>query len=619
MEKKTTITNVTISSISPTEGSLIGNNLITLTGTGFNSINNPAVNFGNAGATKIKIVSDTIMTMVNPNTGVPGSVSVTLIDGGTPIIAPKKFNYNLPEITGIHPSASSVQGGETITIEGKFFTGASAVNFKALGATQIHVLSDNKITVTNPIAPNAETVDVQVVVQGNNSPKVNAAQFTYHQAANNGVPLLFSSETPRDTYIQFIGDQSMDGKYYDNSGTLKSLAPNTAYSLQEITSGTRFGDGLPNGVPAVLIKTFSGRIYISMGGPITGMSANYTPDANKNPNLDLRYQYFEPTIKDSQMDVDLSYIDFTAISLSLNTFNAPHATNKNQISSSSFDMATATGAVASTKNGSVLPKPADQLPNAAFARVISPQLGNDGLYHDFTNYLKTVLVNKKVRIAGTYVGTGHQPSGTPSTQAQSYDYTASFDTQGNVTLVPNTDSGNGYAPGVPTVQQGPGVGTTGGNIVITFDDLNDKTGIYGCNSPYTLGSNPKTTGITNDVYGQVVGDLLAGLNFGYVGSTAKSNNVPIGSLSSTEWWGGIMPDGTVISFSSTPGGNNIYFDGAQSDSKNYNSYAGSISLLTSGYGFPLQDRLGHNLLTMNTASDPNAYLVVWVDILPTPA
>jgi hypothetical protein len=94
------------------------------------------------------------------------------------------------------------------------------------------------------------------------------------------------------------------------------------------------------------------------------------------------------------------------------------------------------------------------------------------------------------------------------------------------------------------------------------------------------------------------------------------NGSTIGSLSSTEWWGGTLPNGTVVNSSNTPGGQGIYFSGVQSHPLDYNSYAGSISTLTSGYGFPLQDRLGRNLLTMNTATDPISYLMVWVDITP---
>jgi hypothetical protein len=348
------------------------------------------------------------------------------------------------------------------------------------------------------------------------------------------------------------------------------------------------------------------------------MGPSYIPAAQdpSDPNFDTRYQYIEPTIANSQVNIDLSYIDFTAISLSLAAVNAPSATKSPQISQSSQAMAVAAAGAASSTNGSVLPSPSDQLPSPEFARVISPQLATSALYHDFTYYLQTTLAEETVRLAGTYMGTGTQPSPSQNTQAQSYDFTATFDASGNVTLVPNPDSGNGSAPGVPASQRGTGVGDTR-NVSLTFADLNASTGVYGCNAPYSL-TNPSLTsnGITNDFWGWVIGDLLAGLNFGFVGSSTEFNDTTVGKLASTQWWGGTMPDGTVIDPGDTPGGAGIYFSGAQDNSLDYNSYAASISGLTGGYGFPLQDRLGTNLMTMNTANDPGSYLMVWIEITP---
>jgi hypothetical protein len=618
---------IKVTSISPSEGSLNGNNQITLEGKGFSSIASPLVNFGTAGATDIQVVSDTKMTLKNPNTGTAGQVDVTLVDGANSYPA-KTFTYKLPEITGLEPSSSSLQGNKTITIKGKYLTGTEAVNFGLAGASAVQVINDNKVTAVNPNAPKNEQVHVTAIVQGKTSLKTQADEFNYTSADAQGVPMVFSGASPATTFIQFIGDTNLSGSYYDGA-TLKDLQPNTAYSLTDITGTKPVATGIPSGVPAVIVKAFSGRVYINFGSSgLSNMEPDYTPNAahvtGNNPNYHVRYQYFEPTINNSQMNVDLSYIDFTAISLSLKTVNAPHATNGNQISQSSLKLAKATGGAAATKDGSVLPSSADQLPNASFARVISPQLGEDGLYHDFTHYLQKVLAGKSVRIAGTYVGTGAQPSGHPLTQAQSYDYTAKFTKTtvkggakaGSVTLTPNTGSGDGTAPGVAKVQQGPGVGTGGGDITISFDALNNKTGIYGCNTPYKLGTQPETKGITNDIYGQVVGDLLAGLNFGYIGSSQLFNGSAIGDLASTEWWGGTMPDGTVITSDGSPGGNGMYFEKVQSNALNYNSYAGSIDQLTSGYGFPLQDRLGRNLLTMNSATDTEGYLKIYIDTTP---
>ena len=436
-----------------------------------------------------------------------------------------------------------------------------------------------------------------------------------------GVPVVFTGPNHlASTYIQFLGGDVV-GTYNDRDGKLNQpLQSYVAYPLQKLASATPIAPNLPRGVPAVLLNSFSGRLYISIGRGLTGMVRTYIPAAQApgDPNYKVRYQYIEPTVSGPQINIDLSYIDFTSISLCMTTVNAPHAQDSPQNSQSSLRMATAAGDAASPQNASVLPDPADQLPAAAFARVISPQLALTSVYHDFTHYLQTTLANQTVRVAGTFDGTGRQPTSDPNTQAQSYDFTVRFDSAGNVAMTPKKDSGNGYAPGVPHGARGPGVGdkTT---ITLKFSDLNASTGIYGCNPAYSLSSGGSFPGITNDVWGEVVGDLLAGLNLGFVGSKTTFGGIPIGNLASTQWWGGIMPDGTVIAPNATPGGQKKYFSGAQSSPLDYNSYAGALSGLTSGYGFPLQDRLGGNLLAMNTATDPGSYVIVWIDLHKPPA
>lgn len=607
--------NPVVKSITPNMGSLAGNLVITIKGE--NLTNTTAVNFGAAGASSINILSDSVITVTNPNTGKAGAVNVTVISNGKSLNTSHNstFTYKLPEITSLNPSSSAPNGGTKITITGKYLAGTSAVNFGNAGGTHVTPLSDTEVTVINPNFAKDTVVRVTAIVQGLASDTSQADLFTYTSADAPGVPMVFTSMSPGTTYIQFLGDSTMTGKYYDESGVRHDLKPNTAYLLQSIISDSLLAPNLPKNAPAVLVNSFSGRLYISFDSALKGMNNKYIPAAQtpEDINYQVRYQYFEPTISNSQMNVDLSYIDFTSISLSLTTVNAPHASNGRQITQGSQIMADSAGAAAVINNGSVLPTSKDQLPSQKFARVISPQLGVDGLYHDFSEYINS-LKGDTVYISGTYVGTGNQPSGNPLTQAQSYDYTGVFDTYGNIILTPNTDSGNGHAPGVAPVQRGAGVGNTTGNIFIAYADLNNNTGIYGCNTPYSLGKQKKTAGITNDVYGQVVGDLLAGLNFGYVGSDTLFNGRPIGSLSSTEWWGGTTPEGTLITCS--PGANGIYFGDVQNNSKYYNSYAGSISKLTSGYGFPLQDRLGKNLMTMSTSTDKDSYVQVWINQAP---
>lgn len=622
---------ITATSFTPNEGSTTGHTKITITGSGFKSVPTIPVLFGSAGALKFETITDTEMTAISPPVAAAGSVTVHIVNGAGKHLKVGTFTYktppkHLPKITGVSPSETFTTGKKPIIITGKNLLNVNAVNFGSLGVLpkNFKVISDSQINVTNPKAPHAEKIHVQVKNKlGEKSEKGPSSKFEYVKLPNNGVPFIFDANSPSDTYVQFLGDDSLVGHYYDSSGAKQKLKPHTGYLLSSLISTTPVVAGAPINVPAVLVKSFSGRTYMSLGAAIPNMKAGFIPNANDD-SIDSRYQYFEPTVDKSQLNVDLSYIDFTAFSLSLAAKNAPiSGTNKVQTSKPSADLISATAGTAKVSGGSKLfYTPKGGSATTDFLRVISPQLGDAGLYHDFTNYLQTTLKNKTVRISGTYVGTVinniQQPTGNPLTQAQSYDYTGTFDDAGNITLSPNPGSGNGYANGVPTKQQGPGVDTAGGDITISFADFNDQIGIYGCNTPYKLAtSSKKTAGITNDIYGQVVGDLLAGLNFGYVGSTVNfeftSGTKEIGSISSTEWWGGKSADGTKILSDKTPGGQGIYFGGAQSNSDNYNSYAGSIASLTKGYGFPLQDRLGKNLMTLDTSIDQTAYLKIWID------
>lgn len=82
-----------------------------------------------------------------------------------------------PVLTGISPNSGSVNGGETITVTGSNFTGATGVLFGLVAGTDLVVTNDTTITVTSPAQP-AATVDVQVVDAAGTSAIVAADQFT---------------------------------------------------------------------------------------------------------------------------------------------------------------------------------------------------------------------------------------------------------------------------------------------------------------------------------------------------------------------------------------------------------------------------------------------------------
>jgi autotransporter-associated beta strand protein len=477
------------------------------------------------------------------------------------------------------------------------------------------------------------------------------------------IPHVFQNNTGMSSsqiFIQFLNSTStVTGTYSNVFGSNQPLQANTAYSLDQITGA--------DGIAKVHLTNFSGgRIFVNFGPyGLQGMGPGYTPAAQNpnDPNYSTRYQYFEQTIvpegAGTAIYTDLSYIDFTAISLSMSAVYASNGQvntnvqNPNQITANTQRLVDAAYAQSGTNTvapsyppnptppnptanpAAIIPGGASPtLPNAEFARVISPQFSAAGVYHDFTAYLTSLTGNNtSVHLAGTYVGTGTQPTGNISTQGQTYDFTGTFSgnvTTGGITLTAGPLSGNASVSWLGN-STASGVGSNA-TIFIPYASLNSQDGIYGNNGNYVISSpsySANQTGISNDVWGQVVGDLYAGLSFGYVGSSVAFGNSTIGALASSQWWasgesnlnkGTYLPDGTQVFYKDTPAGKKIYFSDVQSNPLFYNGYAASLTggnqSLTTGYGFPLQDRLGNNLLYYNTAGNGTTGTQVMLTINP---
>lgn len=432
---------------------------------------------------------------------------------------------------------------------------------------------------------------------------------------------------PSEVFIHFVNtDNLITGTYLDTSGQSQTIELNTAYSLADITSPVAL-NGAPANTPAVSISYYdSGRIYISLGSELTQLGTTQWPQPNPNninaPNRNIRYQYYEATIKpdgngDTNLWTNLTYIDFTAISLSLELFNASTAANSPQTTSANgLELVRAIAKSTASGQSNLFPSGTKILPDTSFARLLAPNISGQ-FYHDWTYFLQTVMPGKTASIRGLFAGRGDGPWTDETWQRQTYDFTATFDSGGNVTLTANPGSGNGQASSIPSGLQGPGVGDTNQSIAITFDELNDIAGIYGNNPQMTInrdGMSPTVAaGLPNNVFGWVVGDLLAGICFGFVGSTTDFNGTAIGDMDSADWWGGLRFDGTKLDKSQTPAGQDLAFGKVQPDGRNYHRYSATLLELTPAYGFPLQDRLDRNLMTYNAWTDQNGYMKITIN------
>jgi uncharacterized protein len=181
----------TVTSITPTTGSPAGGNTVTVTGTGFTHAT--SVQFGSVSATNLVILNDTQLTVTSPApaSSAANDVDVTVTSGGQTSVTPSpgQFTYAV-KVTGIDPASGSPAGGDTVTVTGTGFTGATSVQFDSVSAPSLVILSDTRLAVTSPLLPSSATndvVNVTVTSGGQTSVTPSPGQFTYADIV--GIPM----------------------------------------------------------------------------------------------------------------------------------------------------------------------------------------------------------------------------------------------------------------------------------------------------------------------------------------------------------------------------------------------------------------------------------------------
>ncbi|MGP8007888.1 MAG: IPT/TIG domain-containing protein [Acidimicrobiales bacterium] len=154
----------TITSISPTSGSLAGGsaNKITITGTNFETKADDTVDFGpgNPGTVDTE-ASGTSMVVYPPAATQFGSVQLTVtttVSGGTSNAV--TYTYAAaPTVTALYSANGSTSGGTTIIITGNNFVGpgaVTAVKFNTTAATSYTVNSNTNISAVVPNMPDTD-------------------------------------------------------------------------------------------------------------------------------------------------------------------------------------------------------------------------------------------------------------------------------------------------------------------------------------------------------------------------------------------------------------------------------------------------------------------------------
>jgi hypothetical protein len=92
-----------------------------------------------------------------------------------------RYTYRAPTITSVSPASGPLGGGQTVTVRGTDFTGATAVKFGTKPGTSVVVASATRLTVVSP-SHAAGVFDVRVTTPDGTTALVPADQYTYAAA-----------------------------------------------------------------------------------------------------------------------------------------------------------------------------------------------------------------------------------------------------------------------------------------------------------------------------------------------------------------------------------------------------------------------------------------------------
>src|SRR5436190_14579248 len=136
-----------VTNISPATGPLTGGQSVTITGTNFTP-GSTFVTIGGVAATVGTVTGTTISATTPANVAGPQSDVVTTTFGGTGSLVNGYTNQNVPTVTAISPASGPLGGGQSVTITGQNFLGATAVSIGGSAATIVGTPTATTITAT---------------------------------------------------------------------------------------------------------------------------------------------------------------------------------------------------------------------------------------------------------------------------------------------------------------------------------------------------------------------------------------------------------------------------------------------------------------------------------------
>jgi phospholipase C len=242
-----------VTSVSPARGPIGGTNKVTVKGSGFYGAT--AVGFGSTPATSFTVVSDTTITAIAPAHTV-GTVTmlVTTAGGTNARLAVAYYVYaRIPWVSAVAPISGMVTGGDTITITGTGFTGATKVMFGTVAAPSFFVVSDTTVTAIAPPHVVA-TVDITVSTATATSPTSSADRYRFQLP-----PPMVTSITPGTVPVAGGGVITVHGSgFTGTTAVVCGQAPASSYTVIDDSTLTVTTPAHPAGLITVWITTPGG-------------------------------------------------------------------------------------------------------------------------------------------------------------------------------------------------------------------------------------------------------------------------------------------------------------------------------------------------------------------------
>ncbi len=157
--------DLTVTGLSPAEGTAAGGTLVTFLGGGFANDSGLAVTFGGVPAASLTFVDSTTLQATTPE-AVPGAVDVSVTSAGSTVTLSLAFRFQMV-LSGISPGEGPASGGTTVTLTGSGFVPAgTSVRFGSLMAANVVVSDSRTLSCTVPPNGSPATVDVTVSSAG---------------------------------------------------------------------------------------------------------------------------------------------------------------------------------------------------------------------------------------------------------------------------------------------------------------------------------------------------------------------------------------------------------------------------------------------------------------------